>query len=263
MDYTYANEQQFVAAPRQYAQAGSDCGCGGPRMIMPMPTPGGGPGGPGGFPPGPGPFPPGPGPFPPGPGPFPPGPGPFPPGPGPFPPGPGPFPPGPGPFPPGPGPFPPGPGPFPPGPGPFPPGPGPFPFPFPIPFPIPFPFPPVPQASVTVVINGGRIFPYVTQAYRVPFRPGLSIYQALAETGVVRFNFNGQIVSVSGIPIGGNISYRLLLNGRIIPATLLNFPVQRNDSVALELIFRPFPREEDSEAEFSDQNEGFIPSEEI
>jgi hypothetical protein len=91
----------------------------------------------------------------------------------------------------------------------------------------------------------------------------LSIYQALAETGVVRFNFNGQIVSVSGIPIGGNISYRLLLNGRIIPATLLSFPVHRNDSVALELIFRPFPREEDSEAEISDQSSGFIPSEEI
>ncbi|MEV5029376.1 hypothetical protein [Paenibacillus sp. LPE1-1-1.1] len=268
MDYTYINQQQFSADARQAVQAGSDCGCGGPRTIMPPPPPGGqGPGGPGMFPPGPGPFPPGPGPFPPGPGPFPPGPGPFPPGPGPFPPGPGPFPPGPGPFPPGPGPFPPGPGPFPPGPGPFPPGPGPFPpprppfpFPFPIPFPIPFPFPPGPQASVTVVINGGRAFPYVTQAYRVRFRPGLTIYQALAETGVVRFNFNGQIISVSGIPIGGNISYQLQLNGRVIPASLLNFPLQRNDSVALQLFYNPFPREDGDE--FADETYTFDPASE-
>ncbi|WP_171056460.1 hypothetical protein [Paenibacillus sinopodophylli] len=283
MDYTYTNEQQMRGYQQQSAPASSDCGCGGPRSIMPPPPPGGfgpggfgpgGPGGPGPFPPGPGPFPPGPGPFPPGPGPFPPGPGPFPPGPGPFPPGPGPFPPGPGPFPPGPGPFPPGPGPFPPGPGPFPPGPGPFPpgpgpfppgpgpfppprppFPFPIPFPIPWPFPPGPQASVTVVINGGRTFPNVTQAYRVPFRPGLTIYQALAETGAVRFNFNGQIISVSGVPIGGNISYQLQLNGRVIPASLLSFPVQRNDSVALVLIYNPLVREE--ETEFADESDGF------
>jgi hypothetical protein len=238
MEYTYANEQQYLARPAP-ARTGRNCGCGGPRRMI-MPQPGFGPG-PGPFPPGPGPFPPGPGPFPPGPGPFPPGPGPFPPGPGPFPPGPGPFPPGPGPFPPGPGPFPPGPGPFPPGPGPFPPGPGPFPF--PIPFPVPFP--PGPRPSVTVVINGGAAYPGITQAYRVPFRPGLSIYQALAETGVVRFNFNGQIVSVSNVPIRGNTSYRLLLNGRIIPSTLLSFPVQRNDSVAIELIFNPLFREED------------------
>ncbi|WP_036720075.1 hypothetical protein, partial [Paenibacillus harenae] len=151
-------------------------------------------------------------------------------------------------FPPGPGPFPPGPGPFPPGPGPFPPGPGPFPVPFPVPFPFPF-FPgPGPIASVTVVINGGRFFPHVTQAYRVPFRPGLTIYHALAETRVVRFNVYGQITSVSGIPIGGNISYRLLLNGRIIPATLLSFPVQRNNSVALELIYSHFTREDEQES---------------
>ncbi|MCF2941139.1 hypothetical protein L1N85_22465, partial [Paenibacillus alkaliterrae] len=202
------------------------------------------------FPPGPGPFPPGPEPFPPGPGPFPPGPGPFPPGPEPFPPGPEPFPPGPGPFPPGPGP-----GPFPPPPPPRPPFP---PFPYPIPFPVPFPYPyppgpypyppgPGPRPWITVVINGGRAFPNVTQAYRVPYRPGMTIYLALAGTGVVRFNQYGQIISVSGIPVGGNIRYQLLLNGLIIPSTLFNFPVQRYDSVALELIYSPFTREEESQ----------------
>ncbi|MFX3631313.1 MAG: hypothetical protein ACE3L7_18615 [Candidatus Pristimantibacillus sp.] len=217
---------------------------------MLMPGPGQFPPGPGPFPPGPGPFPPGPGQFPPGPGPFPPGPGPFPPGPGPFPPGPGPFPPGPGPFPPGPGPFPPGPGPFPPGPGPFP---GPFPFPFPVPFPFPFPFPPGIPATVSVFINGGRFFPNVTQGYRIRFRPGITIYQALAQTGVIRFTFNGQISSVNGIPIGGPISYILRLNGRVIPSTLLNFPLQRNDTVQLELIFSPSSRPEDDQlADISD-----------
>ncbi|MGO4548659.1 hypothetical protein AB4Z29_28105 [Paenibacillus sp. 2TAB23] len=100
---------------------------------------------------------------------------------------------------------------------------------------------------MTVVINGGRTFPNVTQAYRVPFRPGLTIYQALAETGAVRFNFNGQIVSVSGVPIGGRTTYQLQLNGRVIPASLLSFPVQRNDSVALVLIFNPILREEEAE----------------
>jgi hypothetical protein len=52
------------------------------------------------------------------------------------------------------------------------------------------------------------------------------------------------------VPIGGNISYRLLLNGRFIPPSLLNFPVQRNDSVTLQLIYNPFFRvdEEDEEA---------------
>ncbi|MGM0883587.1 MAG: hypothetical protein ACQEXQ_21450 [Bacillota bacterium] len=211
MEYTYdhTNEHQIAAAQRQWARAGSDCGCGGPRMLMPP-----GPGGPG-------------------------GPGMFPPGPGPFPPGPGPFPPHPPP------PFPPGPGPFPP---PRPPFPFPFPFPFPVPYPIPYPFPLQPF-FVTVVINGGRTFPNVTKAYHVPFRPGLTIYQALAGTGVVRFTFNGQIASVSGVPIGGNISYQLQLNGRVIPPSLLNYPVQRNDSVTLQLIYNPFYRVDEEEVE--------------
>ncbi|WP_424767040.1 hypothetical protein [Paenibacillus sp. sgz302251] len=166
MDYTYAEEQKFRMAQRQAATAGSDCGCGGPRLSIPPVPAGIGPGGP-------------------------------------------------------------GPGS---GPGLFQHGPGPGP-------------------SVTVVINGGRIFPAITQAYRVPFYPGLSIYQALAATGVVRFNWNGQIISVSGIPIGANISYQLQLNGRIIPPSLLSFPVQRNDAVTLQLIYNPFPREDESEGQ--------------
>ncbi|MDQ0063153.1 hypothetical protein [Paenibacillus harenae] len=233
--YGNYNEQQYYADARQAATAGGDCGCGGPRVARDR-----GLVGPGGLPPGPGPFPPGPGPFPPGPGPFPPGPGPFPPGPGPFPPGPGPFPPGPGPFPPGPGPFPPGPGPFPP------PRP-PFPFPFPVPIPFPLPFPPGPQAYVTVIINGGAAFPYVTQRYFVPYRPGISIYWALAQTGAVQFTPNGFIYAVNGIRIGGRVSYRLRLNGRVIPSTLLNFPLQPYDAVGIDLIYTPFLREDEEQ----------------
>ncbi|MFB9325784.1 hypothetical protein ACFFSY_07575 [Paenibacillus aurantiacus] len=226
----------------------------GPGPFPPPPGPGPfpPPPGPGPFPPppGPGPFPPppGPGPFPPppGPGPFPPppGPGPFPPppGPGPFPPppGPGPFPPppGPGPFPPppGPGPFPPGPGPFPPPPppGPFPPGPGPFP-PFPIPIPLPIPLPPGPGRFVTVVVNGGIAFPWVTNSYRIPHFPGQTIYQALAATGSVRFGPGGRIVSVGGVSIGGGVLVQLLLNGQRIPQSLLSFPVHAGDVVAVQL----------------------------
>ncbi|SFF01693.1 hypothetical protein SAMN04487969_111132 [Paenibacillus algorifonticola] len=85
------------------------------------------------------------------------------------------------------------------------------------------------------------------------FRFGLTIYQALLETGVVRFSFNGRITSISGIPIGGNISYLLRLNGRVIPPTLLNFPLQRNDAVALELIYSPSGRQSDEDlADISD-----------
>ncbi|GGG78004.1 hypothetical protein [Paenibacillus radicis (ex Gao et al. 2016)] len=203
-----------------------DCGCGGPRMLSP--------GGPAmGMPPlGQGMLPQGP------------GAGQFVPGPG------GGFPAGHGHFPPGHGQFPPGHGHFPPGPGPFPPGPFPFPFPLPVPFPVPGPFP---VGSVNVWINGGSFFPNVTQGYRIPYRPGLSIFQALSATGVVQFSFNGQIESVSGIPIGGPIGYILRLNGRIIPTTLLNFPLQLNDSVTLELQYAPSGRPDDEElADISD-----------
>ncbi|MFF2093241.1 hypothetical protein [Paenibacillus sp. NPDC058174] len=174
-----------------------------------------------------------------------------------FVPGPGGFPPGHGQFPPGHGHFPPG---HPPGHGPFPPGPGPFPFPFPLPVPFPVPFPgpgpgpgPFPVGTVNVWINGGSFFPNVTQGYRIPYQPGLSIFQALAATGVVQFSFNGDIESVSGIPIGGPIGYVLRLNGRIIPTTLLNFPLQLNDSVTLELQYAPSGRPDDEElADISD-----------
>lgn len=85
----------------------------------------------------------------------------------------------------------------------------------------------------------------MTNSYRVPFRFGMSIRDSLAATGVVRFSFNGQIASVSGIPIGGPIQYILRLNGRVLPQTLLTFPVQRFDTVSLELVYSLTGRTED------------------
>ncbi|WP_176587506.1 hypothetical protein, partial [Paenibacillus kobensis] len=147
-----------------------------------------------------------------------------------------------GPFPPPRPPFPPGP--FPPPRPPFPPGPIPIPIPIPVPIP-PGPGPiPIPNA-VTVLINGGRVFPNVTQAYTIPFFQGMTIAQALRSTGAVTINFNGQITSVGGIPITDGITYTLILNGRPIPSTLVNAPLQRGDSVELELQFRPPLRDED------------------
>ncbi|MGO4109548.1 hypothetical protein [Paenibacillus sp. YAF4_2] len=73
----------------------------------------------------------------------------------------------------------------------------------------------------------------------------MTIRNALQATGVVRFGFNGQIASVSGIPLGGPIQALLRLNGRVIPQNFLNAQVQRFDTVSLELIFNLTGRSED------------------
>ncbi|OUM94132.1 MAG: hypothetical protein A9Z00_00430 [Thermobacillus sp. ZCTH02-B1] len=139
----------------------------------------------------------------------------------------------------GPGPFPPfpGPGPFPPfpGPGPFPPFPGPGPFP---PSPGPGPFPPFPgQRPVTVFINGGRQFPWLTRSYSIPHRFGLTVRQALAATEVVQFGLSGQIVSVGGVYTGpgSNIRTTVRLNGRELQPGFLNAPVTPGSFISLEL----------------------------
>lgn len=142
-----------------------------------------------------------------------------------------PTPPAPSPFPPPP--FP-GPGPGP-GPGPFPPFPGPGPFP---PFPGPGPFPPFPGPRfVTVVINGGRQFPWLTRSYSIRWSQGVTVRQALQATGVVQFGFGGGIVSVGGVYTGpgSNIREVIRLNGRVIPIGWLNVPIQWNDAIGLEL----------------------------
>ncbi|MBD2847842.1 hypothetical protein IDH44_21825 [Paenibacillus sp. IB182496] len=107
----------------------------------------------------------------------------------------------------------------------------------PIPLPIPVPIPPGPGArSVTVVLNGGPRYPFVTQAYRVPFRPGLTVAEALAFTGAVRFGPSGNIVSVGGVFVGGNqVPYALRLNGRTVPLSLLYAPLQPGDTVEIQL----------------------------
>jgi len=72
----------------------------------------------------------------------------------------------------------------------------------------------------------------------------MTIAQALRSTGAATISFNGQITSVGGIPMTGGITYTLVLNGRPIPSTLMNAPLQRGDSVELQLQFRPPLRDE-------------------
>ena len=140
-----------------------------------------------------------------------------------------------------------------PGPGPFPfpvpvpiPVPGPGPFPTPVPIPGPGPFPPSQAPFVTVFINGGAAFPAITNSYAVAYFPGMSVAQALAATGVVRFDNNGFIIAVNGIPVTGNVNVIVRLNGSQIPQTLLTFPVQNNDTVGLDLVITG-PRSRESE----------------
>ncbi|GMK39523.1 hypothetical protein PCCS19_25770 [Paenibacillus sp. CCS19] len=104
---------------------------------------------------------------------------------------------------------------------------------------------PIPTPAITVLINGGSVFPNITQVYTFAFYPGITIAQALRNTGVVVIGFNGQIISVGGIPITDGITFVLSLNGRPIPSTLLNAPLQPGDSLELQLFFRPLRDDEE------------------
>ncbi|MBB3112627.1 hypothetical protein FHS18_004728 [Paenibacillus phyllosphaerae] len=89
----------------------------------------------------------------------------------------------------------------------------------------------------------------MTNSYQIRFYPGITIYQALASTGNVRFGPSGQVIAVDGVAIGGGVNYALLLNGRRIPHSLINFPLQPNDVVALELFLSGVgPREDEATA---------------
>ncbi|ANE48149.1 hypothetical protein SY83_19725 [Paenibacillus swuensis] len=132
----------------------------------------------------------------------------------------------------------PGPGPGP-GPGPFPPPP----FPGPGPGPGPFPPPPFPGQNpfVTVVIDGGQAYPYIRNSYRIRYYPGLTLYQALQNTGQVQFGVGGRIRSVSGVPIGSSVAYELRVNGRLISGNSLFVQLNPNDHVSLRLILVGVP----------------------
>ncbi|PZD95493.1 hypothetical protein DNH61_13245 [Paenibacillus sambharensis] len=107
------------------------------------------------------------------------------------------------------------------------------------PSPGPYPLPPESPASyITVVINGGAAFPWITQPYSVRYRPGLTVYQALAETGIVRFSWNGQLISVGGVytGAGSGVSYSIRLNGQPLPPALLSTTVPPGASIGLTLL---------------------------
>ena len=65
----------------------------------------------------------------------------------------------------------------------------------------------------------------------------MTIFQALQETGVIRFGRNGQIISVSGVYVGpgGGAEVILRLNGRVIPMSILFAPIQRGDAIGVEV----------------------------
>ncbi|OXM14040.1 hypothetical protein [Paenibacillus herberti] len=96
---------------------------------------------------------------------------------------------------------------------------------------------------MTVRIDGGESFPFVTEDYQIPFYDGMNIAQALEYTGVVRASPSG-LQSVGGVRndisddvrIGEGVQYTLRLNGRQIPHSLLSFPVHRRDVIGVELI---------------------------
>jgi hypothetical protein len=90
---------------------------------------------------------------------------------------------------------------------------------------------------VTVFINGGRQFPWLTRTYRIPHRFGMTVRQALAATGAVQFGLGGQIVSVGGVFTGpgSNIQTTVRLNGRLLPPGFLNTPVQPGSFISLDL----------------------------
>ncbi|OUS74747.1 hypothetical protein B1748_20580 [Paenibacillus sp. MY03] len=75
----------------------------------------------------------------------------------------------------------------------------------------------------------------MTNSFTIPYRQGLTIGRALASTGSVGFSADDQIVSIGGVPISGNVGYQIKLNGRTVPATLLNYTIQPSDTVTLEL----------------------------
>lgn len=101
---------------------------------------------------------------------------------------------------------------------------------------------PSPRPQVNVMFNGDNIVPEANRSFSVSYVPGLTISQALASTGAIRFNDSGQIAGFYDIPIGGDIDCELALNSRSIPSTLLSFPIQPDDFVSLTLVYNPAPR---------------------
>lgn len=87
-------------------------------------------------------------------------------------------------------------------------------------------------------MNGGNVYPAITNSYSIGFRPGLTIGGALADTGAIGFAADGTVRAVGGYPISGNIGYQLRLNGRVLPANATNLPIQPSDTVTIDIVYR-------------------------
>ncbi|WP_036579769.1 hypothetical protein, partial [Paenibacillus darwinianus] len=98
-------------------------------------------------------------------------------------------------------------------------------------------FPVYPRRFIPVVMKGGDSFPEVTWAYNVPYRDGLTIFQALLETGAVRFGLDGQFQYVDGIEVDPSrgVQTAILLNGRKVPEEYLAHQLEPGDELGLEV----------------------------
>jgi hypothetical protein len=95
-----------------------------------------------------------------------------------------------------------------------------------------------PAGSVMVYINGGLSFPFLTQSYPIRYRPGLTVYEALRETGLVTLSVNGQPISVGNVHLGGRVHYSISVNGKPIPPAFLNAPIQPGDMLQMYVFYR-------------------------
>lgn len=65
------------------------------------------------------------------------------------------------------------------------------------------------------------------------------MYQALQETGAVGIGYNGQINSVTGIPLSNRVTYQLYINGQLIANAALFVQLYPGDTLTLRLIYSP------------------------
>lgn len=88
--------------------------------------------------------------------------------------------------------------------------------------------------NVVVWIDGGPTFPWVTDVTFVPYRRGMTVYDALSQAGV---EFIGtQIILVNGIPIGGAWDATITLNGRPIPSRAIGIRLEPFDQLIVSIV---------------------------
>lgn len=92
----------------------------------------------------------------------------------------------------------------------------------------------IPYLNVMVWIDGGPTFPWVSTVNFVRWHPGITVYEALSQSGV---EFIGnQIILVNGIPIGNVWGATITLNGRVIPSQAIGIRLQPYDELVVSIV---------------------------